>query len=262
MLHEVTLMTPPSGEDWRRSLLDRPRVVTFIKFVMRHSPFGGVYRRVETSAPVVALTYDDGPNPPYTQEVLDVLDHYQVNATFFMIGRHIEAHPDTARAVLLRGHGAGNHSYWHPVLLLRTPSFVRSQIAATDTLLRRMGATGEIYFRSPYGVHFFAVPFVLARQKRKNILFDVTGHDWFVDDPACIAQQVLESVQPGSIILLHDGGGPRRGTAVATARIIEQLGSRGYTCVSLSELFALACGGGSGRGSKPTTPMARPAQAS
>lgn len=258
MAPAVTHMMPPSGESWRRWLIENPRLVPFIMFLMRHSPFGELCERVDTHQPVVTLTYDDGPNPPYTQEVLDVLERYQVKATFFMIGRNIELHPAVARAVLARGHAVGNHTYWHSPLLLRTLSFVRSQIAATDALLRRMGAAGEIHFHSPHGRHVFAVPYVLARQKRKNILGHVGGGDWITQDPGSIAQQVLERVTPGSIILLHDGGGERRGTAVATGLIIEELRNRGYSFVSINELLALASGGNSGRESTPSTPIAAP----
>jgi len=236
-----TLMTsPPRGEEWRRRLIERPRAIKVIDFLMRHVPFGEIYNRVNTRVPVVTLTYDDGPNPPYTQEVLDVLDRYQVRATFFMIGRNIELHPDTARAVLERGHAVGNHTHWHSALVLRTPSFVRSQIAATDALLRALGATGEIHFRSPYGRSLFATAFVLARQKRKNIRGELGGRDWITQDPERITQRVLEGVTPGEIIVLHDGGGLRRGTAVATGLLIEELHKRGYGFVSIDELLALA----------------------
>ncbi|HVN85714.1 MAG TPA: polysaccharide deacetylase family protein [Candidatus Binatia bacterium] len=239
-LNAATLMTArPRGEEWRRRLIEHPRAITVLHFLMRHSPFGEVFDGVKTHVPAVTLTYDDGPNPPHTQAVLDVLNRHGVRATFFMIGRNIASHPDAAREVVARGHAAGNHSYWHSPLVLRTPSFVRAQIAATDALLRSLGANGEIHFRSPYGRHLFAVAFVLARQKRKSILGHVGGDDWMTQDPDCIAQRVVARVTPGAIILLHDGGGPRDGTAVATGLIIEQLRRRGYAFVSIDELLAL-----------------------
>lgn len=209
-------------------------------FTVRHHPWGEFHRRVQTTRPIVALTYDDGPNPPYTLDLLDVLDRHRVKAAFFMIGRNLESYPEVASAVLARGHEVGNHSYSHPVLLLRTPSFVRSQIEATDSLLRRLGATGEIYFRSPYGAHFLAVPYVLAKMQRRNILFDVIVDDWIDQDPSVIAARVLAKCGPGSIIVLHDGGGARAGTVAATELIIEELRARGYEFVSIAQLLAHA----------------------
>jgi peptidoglycan/xylan/chitin deacetylase (PgdA/CDA1 family) len=229
-------MTPPRGQAWRRWLL-RLLPPSVIDFVVRHPYVGEAWQRVETTEKVVALTFDDGPNPPYTLDLLDALDRYQIKAAFFMIGRNIELHPDVARAVLARGHEVGNHSYYHTPMLLRLPAFVRSEIAATDALLRQVGVHGEIYFRSPYGVHLFAVPYVLAQQQKKNILFDVIVGDWLVQDPACIAQRVLDRTTPGSIIALHDGGGARAGTVAATGLIVEALRDRGYRFVSIGELL-------------------------
>jgi len=232
-------MIPPRGQAWRHSLL-RSVPPGLLDFLVRHPPVGEAWQRVETSEKIVALTFDDGPNPPHTLDLLDVLDRFQVKAAFFMIGRNIAAHPDVARTVLARGHELGNHSYHHTAMLLRTPAFVRSEIDATDALLRQVGVTGEIYFRSPYGAHVFAVPYVLAQQQRKNILFDVIVEDWIVQDPACIAQRVLDRTAPGSIIVLHDGGGARAGTVAAAALIIPALRDRGYRCVSIRELLASA----------------------
>jgi peptidoglycan/xylan/chitin deacetylase (PgdA/CDA1 family) len=209
-------------------------------FIAHHPPVGEAWPRVETSEPVVALTYDDGPNPPYTLDLFDVLDRYQVKAAFFVVGRNVEAHPDVAREAVARGHEVGNHSYSHAPLILRSAAFVRRQIAATDAQLRAVGVTGEILFRSPYGAHLFAVPYVLWRQRRKNILFDVIVGDWAMQDPERIAARVLERATAGSIIVLHDGRGERPGTVAATALIIEGLRNRGYRFVSVSELLTKA----------------------
>jgi peptidoglycan/xylan/chitin deacetylase (PgdA/CDA1 family) len=209
-------------------------------FIAHHPPVGEAWPRVETSEPVVALTYDDGPNPPYTLDLFDVLDRYQVKAAFFVVGRTVEAHPDVAREAVARGHEVGNHSYSHAPLILRSAAFVRRQIAATDAQLRAVGVTGEILFRSPYGAHLFAVPYVLWRQRRKNILFDVIVGDWAMQDPERIAARVLERATAGSIIVLHDGRGERPGTVAATALIIEGLRNRGYRFVSVSELLTKA----------------------
>jgi peptidoglycan/xylan/chitin deacetylase (PgdA/CDA1 family) len=226
-------------EPVRRSMIvGRPWKL--VDFVMRHHPWGRICRRVRTERRVVALTYDDGPNPPHTLDLLDVLRRYGVKVTFFMKGRSIERHRETAEAVLADGHEIGNHTYSHPLMIFRTPRFVSREIAATDAILRDLGVTGDVHFRSPYGAHLFAVPYVLARTGRRNILFDVEPKDWKVHDPAVIAERVLSRCVPGSIVVLHDGGGPRGGTVAATGPIIEGLRSRGYELASVGALLAIA----------------------
>ena len=216
----------------------RPRRV--VELVMRHQPWGGTCRRVRTERRVVALTYDDGPNPPHTVDLLEVLRRHDVRATFFMNGRNVERHRAAAEAVLASGHEIGNHSYSHPLMIFRTPRSVSREIAATDAILRDLGVTGDIHFRSPYGAHLLAVPYVLARTDRINVLFDVVPEDWKEQDPAVIAERVLSECVPGSIVLLHDGGGGRGGTVAATGRIIEGLRARGYELVSIGALLAIA----------------------
>jgi peptidoglycan-N-acetylglucosamine deacetylase len=231
--------TRPKGDPLRRSLLRRlPQ--RWMDFITRHPPVGEAWQRVDTREPVVALTYDDGPNPPFTLAVLEALERHQVKAAFFMVGKNVEAHPDVVRAVLEGGHEVGNHTYWHSPLVLRTPAFVRRQIAATDALLRGIGVSGEIFFRSPYGAHVLAVPYVLWRLGRRNILFDVIVEDWATQDAQCIARRVLERASPGSIVVLHDGGGERSGSVAATALVIEGLRRRGYRFLSVRELLAHA----------------------
>jgi peptidoglycan/xylan/chitin deacetylase (PgdA/CDA1 family) len=209
-----------------------------LQFFVAHHPCDRPLRRFQTDRRVVALTYDDGPNPPHTLDLLDVLERHGVEATFFMIGCNVAAHPEVAKAVLARGHEIGNHSYSHPAMILRTPAFVRREIEATDAILRGIGVAGQIRFRSPYGAHLFAVPYVVARTGRSNILFDVIVDDWADQDPAVIAERVLARCVPGSIVVLHDGGGVRAGTVAATPRVIEALRDRGYEVTSVRKVLA------------------------
>ena len=97
-------------------------------------PFGKNIVRLNTDQRIVALTYDDGPNPPYTDQLLDVLAKHNVKATFFMIGNRIERYPETVRRVITEGHEVGNHTYSHPVLGFLPPSHVQRQIERTDAI--------------------------------------------------------------------------------------------------------------------------------
>src|SRR5262245_55869804 len=101
--------------------------------------FGEYVARVPIDTPVVALTFDDGPHPLYTGQVLDVLDRFHAKATFFMMGRNVERFPTLVREVVERGHEVGNHSYSHPRLILMSPARIREEIERTDKLLREAG---------------------------------------------------------------------------------------------------------------------------
>lgn len=202
--------------------------------------FGEVYHDVETAENVVALTFDDGPDPRYTRQILDVLDRNRVKATFFMVGRAIEDHPEIAKAVYAEGHELGNHSYSHAWMVLKSPFFVRSEIDRTDRLLRNLGVTGAIHFRSPFGAQLIILPYILSQEKKKNILFDVDPRDWETQDPQLLARRILEQTETGSIILLHDGGGERSGTVQALEMIIRELKERGFRFATVSELLSYA----------------------
>ncbi len=206
-------------------------------------PFGKNLVRLNTDQKVVALTYDDGPNPPYTDRLLDVLAKHNVKATFFLIGNRIERHPETANRVIAEGHQIGNHSYSHPLLGFLPPRYVQRQIERTDALLRQHGITEETVFRAPLLTRFLPVAYVLAKQDRIHISCNVWGWDWVTQNPDKITESVLKKTKSGSIIVLHDGKAEnkdanRSGTIEATDRIIAALKRDGYQFVRLSDCLA------------------------
>jgi len=199
--------------------------------------FGELVNHVDTKEKVVALTYDDGPNPPYTNQLIGILERNQIKATFFVVGNIIEKHPATVRLVISKGHELGNHSYSHQKMISENPSFIRSEIEKTDQLLRKLGVKEEIHFRAPYGRKFLVLPYLLAKMNKKNILWNVNPNDYKALNSEVIENYVLEHVSPGSIILLHDGGGDRSRTVTATESLIKKLGEKGYTFKTVSELM-------------------------
>lgn len=201
--------------------------------------FGELITEVKTQEKVIALTYDDGPNPPYTDKLLDTLERLQVKATFFVIGKNVEKYPQIAREIFLKGHELGNHSYSHLPLIWKKPSFIKSEIEKTDRLIRKLGVEGEIHFRSPFGFKLLLLPYILANMHKKNILWNVDPKDYAASKAEVIESHVLERVQPGSIILLHDGGGDRSLTIAATESLIQKLQAKGYQFKTVSELLAL-----------------------
>ena len=204
-------------------------------------PLGNNIVHLNTNQRVVALTYDDGPCPPYTDKLLDVLAKHDVKATFFVVGNQVERHPDTVRRVIAEGHQVGNHSYSHPVLGLLPPSYVRREIERTDKLLRQIGVTGEIVFRAPILTRFLPVAWELAKENRAHVSCNVWSWDWITQNPDRITKIVLGKVKPGSIVVLHDGkainrNANRLGTIEATDRIITALKQDGYEFVRLSDV--------------------------
>lgn len=199
--------------------------------------FGGLVDRVETEAPVVALTFDDGPTAQFTAEVLEVLSRRQVKATFFVIGEALNRNPELGRQIVAGGHELGNHSYSHTRLILRPLSFIRQEIEQTDELIRQTGYTGEIHFRPPNGKKLILLPYYLASTGRRTITWTVVPESAPGGADAIVAC-VLEQARPGSIILLHVMYESRAESRAALPGIVDGLQAKGYRFVTVSELLA------------------------
>jgi len=221
--------------------VDGTLVVVILLWLFFRPPFGKNTVRLNTDQRIVALTYDDGPNPPYTDQLLDVLAKHNVKATFFMIGNRIERHPETVNRVIAEGHQIGNHSYSHPPLGFLPPFYVRREIERTDNLLQQFNITDEIVFRAPVLTRFLPVAWVLAKGNRAHISCNVWSWDWTTQNPDKITETVLKKTDLGSIIVLHDGKAENRnanrsGTIEATDHIITALKGDGYRFVRLSDV--------------------------
>ncbi|WP_099238826.1 polysaccharide deacetylase family protein [Synechococcus sp. BDU 130192] len=208
--------------------------------LIRQISFFGLYQ-VATPEKVVALTYDDGPAPPYTEAILEILNDYQAKATFYVVGQNIELYPDTIRQTIAAGHELSNHSYEHKYMAFRSWDYITNEVDKTDQLLRNLGVTGQIDFRPPWGRRFLLLPLYLHQQQKRLVIWDVDSFDWEIEaSPTDIAARVIGAVQPGSIVLMHDGGGDRQRTVEATDLILSQLTEAGYRFVTVAELFELS----------------------
>ncbi|MET9634798.1 polysaccharide deacetylase family protein, partial [Lentzea sp. NPDC006480] len=165
--------------------------------------FGELVNRVETNEKVVALTFDDGPDPAGAQQVLDTLREEQAKATFFLMGRDLASHPELGRKIAEAGHEIGNHTYNHERMVGVTPSTVTKEIEDTDRQIRQTGYQGEIHFRPPNGKKLFALPHYLSEHHRKTIMWDVEPDSEGTPSAPQIETDVLNQTKPGSIILLH-----------------------------------------------------------
>jgi peptidoglycan/xylan/chitin deacetylase (PgdA/CDA1 family) len=205
----------------------------------RYQIFGELVTRVETADSVVALTFDDGPVPRYTDAVLEVLADSNVRATFFTIGAALRGHPDIAARIVRAGHELGNHSYSHHRLVLKSPGYVRREIRETDSLIRSAGYRETIPFRPPYGKRLVVLPWILSRDDRPLILADLEpdSDPRNARDAARIVEYIERNVRPGSIILLHVEVPSRAAGREALPSLIGTLHAAGYRFVTVSELL-------------------------
>jgi peptidoglycan-N-acetylglucosamine deacetylase len=161
----------------------------------------GIITRVTTDSSVVALTFDDGPDPEYTPQLLDILEKYQARATFFMVGEAAHAHPELVRRVAQAGHAIGNHSWDHPSFPLISGRERRAQIRACA---KAIAPYGQRLFRPPYSSQDLASRVDAFLLGYKVVMFDAWSDDWCGGDYETIARQLERRVHPGSIIVLHD----------------------------------------------------------
>ena len=202
--------------------------------------FGQLIPRVNTSQKIVALTFDDGPTPDATGQILSALAEQRVRATFFVTGAELEKNLGEGKRIVAAGHELGNHTYSHERMVLITPSFVRQEIERTDRLIRDAGHQGEIYFRPPYGKKLFVLPYYLSKTGRKSITWDVEPDSYpeIAANSDKIAEYVLSRTRPGSIIILHAMYPGRSESLKAVKKIVEGLRAQGYSFKTVSELLA------------------------
>jgi peptidoglycan/xylan/chitin deacetylase (PgdA/CDA1 family) len=186
----------------------------------------------------IALTFDDGPVPPYTGHVLDILDRYDVRATFFCVGMNASAYPDEVARIREGGHGLGNHTWSHPFLMeLSQPQLAAQVERAGEAIAQSSGGAVPTLFRPPYGSRTPQVLDWLARSGSTVVLWDVLPDDWAMPGADTIRDRVVAGVEPGSIVVLHDGGGDRSQTVAALAPTIEGLLERGLSFVDIPRLL-------------------------
>lgn len=233
--------------------------LTFGAYEAAESPGNQLFGKTVVSGPkdrrVVALTYDDGPNPPYTNRILDVLQQEHVHATFFVVGRAVQAYPAIVRREADDGNAVGNHTWNHGHLVLYDPQRLRETLERTDRAI--FAATGRHtrIMRPPYGGRDWFVLDQVRKLGYTPVMWSVPlPNDWEYPPPKLIAARVLRYVSDGAIIDLHDGnrgivcGRKPKATAhvcdrasdvEATRMIVETLKEKGYRFVTIPELLQL-----------------------
>ena len=205
--------------------------------------FGKTYWTGATHRRVVALTFDDGPNDPYTSKVLDILKDEKVHATFFLIGENVRRYPATAALIAREGHVIGNHSDRHPAGFALEPSpLLQQEVERAEETIYAATSVAPHYFRPPQGIRSPWLMTVLARDSLVDVTWDDAPRDWLPATPAALVSRTLDQVHPGAIILLHDGLNTAhavdRSTMIrALPEIIHRLRARGYRLVTVAELL-------------------------
>lgn len=202
----------------------------------------------------IALTYDDGPNRPYTEELLELFARHGAHATFFQIGPYAQQHPELVREVKAAGHAIGNHTWTHPTMSLKSAAALREELSRCRGAVEAAGVTfsevdGRALMRPPYGRRRPGTLRVLREQGYVPVLWSVTCWDWRREPFATersITRHALKA-RDGDVILLHDGSNDAFGTdrsrsVAATRHVLEQLGSQGFEFVTVPELVATARG--------------------
>lgn len=202
---------------------------------------GELVDHVPTEQKVIALTFDDGPEPNQTEQILQILAVEQVPATFFLVGEAIARNPQLTQKILAAGHQLGNHSYSHQRMVFKSPEFIAEEIEKTDALLRQAGVTGPILFRPPYGKKLVLLPWYLANHQRTAVTWNIAPEDYrqIAKNSQAIVQHCLDEVKPGSIILLHVMYQSRRASMQAVPELIKQLKANGYRFVTVDELLRI-----------------------
>ena len=182
------------------------------------------------SRPVVALTFDDGPSAAYTPQILAILNRLHASATFFEEGRHVAGNEALMRQILASGDEIGNHSFDHP----RYPGY--GELASTNSRIREATGFTPCPFRPPYGLIDANVESAARRTRLQTVLWDVDSYDDKHPGAAAIRARVLSLAQPGSIVLMHDGGHHPQ-TVQALPGVIDGLRARGFRFATVTELI-------------------------
>lgn len=188
----------------------------------------------------LALTFDDGPDPRFTPQILDVLEGYNVKATFFLMGARAEAHPELVKRMIDEGHIIANHTYWHPNLVNEDDvATLENEVNKTeDTLADQIGYRTKL-FRAPYGFLNNELVEKLKEMNYSVVGWTVDSLDWQEAAPEVITYNVLSNIHPGAIILMHDGAeweGDRTNTIKSLREIIPELKDQGFDFVTVPEL--------------------------
>jgi len=192
---------------------------------------GGDEVQAETELKKIALTFDDGPHPFYTEQLLDGLKERGVVVTFFVTGEHASLHPDIIKRMQEEGHLIGNHTYSHMQLRSDNRQEFMEELQLTNQVIKEITGEDVFYVRPPYG------SWDKSLEKELNmipVLWSVDPLDWCSEDVGCIVRRITEKAEENDIILMHDYFAP---SVTAALQVVDILAEQGYEFVTVEELI-------------------------
>jgi peptidoglycan/xylan/chitin deacetylase (PgdA/CDA1 family) len=209
-----------------------------------YNPFRMFFRGVEVritwagppDKPIVALTFDDGPHPVFTPQILRILEDHGVPATFFVVGRNGEKNPELLRLAKEKGHALGNHTFSHTRITAVTNGRLKEEIERTREIIFLETGVYTQLFRPPFGAFDARSLAEVAHRDLEVVLWSVDSRDWATHSIGDIRRNVEKRVHPGAIILMHD---VHQQTVEALPGLLEFLKGKGYTFVTIPELLPI-----------------------
>lgn len=232
LLMSTMIIVAMNGSTSKELLVNQQNTISHQDFFIEESMVQSVDQKIKIdegfqTSPVIAqlevdnkiaLTFDDGPSK-YTREIIEVLDDYNVKATFFLVGSNISGREDVVRLLHEKGHGIGNHTMTHPYLTLFDYEQQRVEITLTNESIENITGVAPTLFRPPYGVMDTTTERILREQQMKTILWNKDPKDWDTDDPIELTRKVLSTMESGSIVLFHE----KEVTVAALPHILKHL---------------------------------------
>lgn len=196
-----------------------------------------VYKSKINEDKKIALTFDDGPHPKKTKEIINVLEKYGIKATFFVIGINVKNYPETMRNIVDHGYEIGNHTYSHKILKNSKKSDIKNEIEKTELEIIKNGSVKTKIIRPPCGEYNDNLIDISLENDYKIVLWNIDTKDWAHANKKDIVNNILSRVKGGDIILFHDYVSGKNNTVEALEIIIPKLLKEGYEFVSVSELL-------------------------
>ena len=186
----------------------------------------------------IAITFDDGPHPRYTEKILDILNRYDIKATFFVIGVNIENYPEAFRKIYENGHEIANHSYSHASEKDACMEFAINEIEKCEQIIYNNIGIKPKLFRPPQGIFSSEIEKAASKKDYSIILWSIDTKDWAHNSPQNIMKSINDNIRGGDIILMHDYISGKNTTCDALEIIIPNLLKKGYEFVTVSELIS------------------------
>jgi peptidoglycan/xylan/chitin deacetylase (PgdA/CDA1 family) len=197
---------------------------------------------IRTNKKVIAISFDDGPSEKYTKEVLDILQKYNIKATFFVMGGNVKLYPDVLKATFAAGNVIGNHSFSHPYFTGMSENAIERDLIKTNKIIYDTIHVYPTLFRPPFGIINGNLKQATSKLGLKIITWNYMVNDYDISKTTSekIATLVLNNAHPGAIMNMHDGNGDRSKTVAALPKIIVELQKRGYEFLTVPELLNVA----------------------